>query len=968
MADITVEYVKKRGGLYKEVTEFEAGFTNDGVFGIDTGVKKYQRLKRGLINCEEAGIYGGGVDMTAKINAVYALAKVPVVDFNLDAGGEILITGTVTIPAGKVLRISPGTMLKTTGAGVVNGGIIQAGDKHQIFSGTKNFNPAGSAKSYVSVNWWGANNGVDENGAAISKAIQAVVKNQHLPTEIVFPDRQYNCTTPVFIYNWEVDRYAQAWVHLRGRHTSNSGGDCALVFSNPNWGGILMQQDKGSIIEGFRIQGTFAPPYTTQKAFFEQKLVDYGGAHGHRDTGQSPHCGINIDFARHNLPPDGGYPDLPAPPEGGSSWYRGVATNSGSSLITVRKCNINGWIVNYACSINGLTQNGDSMTFEESTTEVCKWAFSYGQDQTKNCVIKGILAWSRIHTFLTNRAHGVGGDGSSNGCPPTVSDVSIAGNVTRLFDIDTSGKGGFKSDNIFAEGLYKIGTVRGMPSSMSDSQINFNMVDYQNQLGDPDVHGNLENFEFNSCVLRNYNGAYNKRTRWEADGCTFNNVMFDRPPILQRQTAAKPNIFQHCKLLLPPGGAKGSMGYDTATAADFAYFLETVKYGKFKLIKDHSTSGTYTYEYDEADYDEREGIGTFAITIDPATRIGTLNLPLGYDKRFEMAGLYLHTVNVGNPNDVFFYDEAPFAPLDPVLGRIVSYDPATGATVVEDIQTGYVTGSYVVWLIHVKYVQRPFVGDMEYNNTVLTNVENSFPQVNDRIDVIYTKGKVTAVDTGAKTVTMSVIGNYNATDVLFNPPKSMRFDSPWPPYSNALDPNIFLFKGTKWHCQLEQAGTIKNAVFTITKSGYVLAGSGGRVRQAEWFQEPETRANPTTGIFEFLNPVTGLWEVIEGGGGGTTDVIDTFTLTADGERIIPAGFELVKIQVTSTNTYNGLFIGSGTTEETLGDLGGPYQLTALKPTVINTSVVADVTTTIYFTGITGSGSSFEFKLKKTPLL
>jgi hypothetical protein len=88
------------------------------------------------------GIYTGGVtDMTAKLNTVLAHAKIQTLELHTDGGGEILVTGTVTVPAGKTLKFRPGTKIKTTGSGVVNGGIIDATDKHQIFSGTKNVNP-----------------------------------------------------------------------------------------------------------------------------------------------------------------------------------------------------------------------------------------------------------------------------------------------------------------------------------------------------------------------------------------------------------------------------------------------------------------------------------------------------------------------------------------------------------------------------------------------------------------------------------------------------------------------------------------------------------------------------------------------------------------------------------------------------------------------------------------------------------
>jgi hypothetical protein len=180
-----------RGELWKEVSDWPSGYTNDGVFGIidaDSG-KKYIRTKKGLPTTDEVGIYANGNDMTARINAVFALSKVKTIEFHCEGAGnrEVLVTGTVTIPSGKTLKFRPGTTNQDHRIGRCDRRYHRRDrTSTRYFSGTKNVNPVGCARDYCSVNWWGANNGVDENGAVVTFAIQCININQPPANQIIF--------------------------------------------------------------------------------------------------------------------------------------------------------------------------------------------------------------------------------------------------------------------------------------------------------------------------------------------------------------------------------------------------------------------------------------------------------------------------------------------------------------------------------------------------------------------------------------------------------------------------------------------------------------------------------------------------------------------------------------------------------------------------------------------------------------
>jgi hypothetical protein len=857
------------GGVSKKVASFPSGSANDGnITGFVKDGNNYVNTRVGQRISQEVGIVADGVTaQNTRFSTVVGDANIQTLEIFQQGTGtkEILITSVINCGE-KTLKFRRGTMIKTTGSGKLTNFYTDADDNFQIFSGTMNVEPTGCTRGHMSVNWFGANNGTSENGAAITKAAQVIIKNQLNPDILYFPDRIYICSTPVFLYNWNVagSVYDQVYIHLKGRITSNGGSDTNLQFTSAcaNWFGIGFHNAKGCILDGLTVTGPFDPAYTTQKAFMELSETDYGSGTGCRMTRYTPNTGVSVDFARSTAPPDGGWPSLPAPPEGGS-WYRGPAVNSGSTAIIIRHCHITKWAVLVGYSTNGQTQNCDSMVIEHSTLDVCKYAVSYGQDQTKNCTLAYITAWSRIFCFMTNNTHG-----AQTGAPANISHLSLAANVNRIFKVDTSGRVGFKADNIDAEAFYRIGDVTGAPSSINDCKFAFALADYNYDpvlfpgrivLGGPDNYGNFLSVEFNNCLFRNLAEPYNKRVYFTAGNVDFNKCRFDRAPIINQNVANKPVHFKGCEV-----GGNGILGIDRETrGTGMNQLMTSLAYGKFTATIPSTVDGhlTFLYDFDYYDYEERVTLGAFTITVDASLRTGTLTLPTG------LATSYVLDVVLRRPyiydvgGTVTQYDNPSAYITSAVIGMLESYNNTTGAATIWDIPNNITTGSYYIGICFEKFIKQPFTCDTTAFGTTLDNIEYFFPEINDDVKAI-SEGIITAVNTGAKTATMASWASVTVSDSVFNFPAGIRVLSSLPPGSGVLSPAVFILKGTLWYTKEVVGTTIEDVVYEFSKSGYLSANGTTRIRQAEWFRRPKLRVNTTSGDLEYRDWGNGSWSTL----------------------------------------------------------------------------------------------------------
>jgi hypothetical protein len=343
-----------------------------------------------------------------------------------------------------------------------------------------------------------------------------------------------------------------------------------------------VQVGKSVIIEGLEIDGPFSKTFSSYDAFTKVSFSSFSTGSGCRDSANSPQCAICVDAFGISVPTDGGYPGYNGA-SGAPQWYRGPGggDQGGSTAVNIRNCRLFGNVVNIMYSPGGSIQNCESMIIDTCGVEMCKVGVSYGQDQTKNCVIRNIIAWQATHTLVTNKWYGNG----TKGCPPRVETVCIAGMVNRLYDINAAGKFGFSSYNNYGEGLFRLGEITGMPSSINDSHLDLciNTISPDASVtGAPDFAFSGQNVEFNTCTFRYYDNTYSRRMNFFASGCTFNNCSFDLPPIFQPDTGqnVRPNIFIGCKSHANQYGFISNVG-DTQTGVNMG---PRALVGKFNYV------------------------------------------------------------------------------------------------------------------------------------------------------------------------------------------------------------------------------------------------------------------------------------------------------------------------------------------------------------------------------------------------
>jgi hypothetical protein len=126
----------------------------DGVIYRKVGTEYFRRNFSGVVNAAWYNIVGDGTGKTSALSTLLNLAHIRVVEFSSIDLQDILITGTLTIPAGKELRFRNGCRL--VGSGTVNfgGSVVDCSYYQQCFGTSLNVTEMGN--TIFSPIWFGA--------------------------------------------------------------------------------------------------------------------------------------------------------------------------------------------------------------------------------------------------------------------------------------------------------------------------------------------------------------------------------------------------------------------------------------------------------------------------------------------------------------------------------------------------------------------------------------------------------------------------------------------------------------------------------------------------------------------------------------------------------------------------------------------------------------------------------------------
>lgn len=436
---------------------------------------------------------------------------------------DVVINGTLNIPAGKMIEIENGFKLK--GNGTVNGGSYHADYQQQIFDTSLTINPR-SVNQYFSVKWYGAKGNNTDDYTAIQKSMNTCIKN-NIRT-VYFPAGRYKISKPLIIRgtgNSNSDNQRSfCTLEILGESSfwdSNMGSEIVTTFNNAFAIGI--QNGKGCKIRKIKLTGLFTPPRTKNSQEFYSLPFEKFTDGKCRDSRNSPYAGIVIDpftnLPSNPLPPDGGYPSL-------LDYYGKSAklqTQSGSTGTELEELSISGFVVGICSSPNGLTRNAEITIINKVQFANCKLCISGGQDQEKGNRISDIYCWGGTHTvFGTDLYGGARMSGNWN-----IDHVNIAGGVVRFIYNDQHGYFPTFISNVFAESIGSFGIFNSqLASEVSDCIFDFA---YQSQAGVQNLLTSYgENVVFRSCSFRYYG---EKTPLLMSGNCVFDHCFFSGPVI-----------------------------------------------------------------------------------------------------------------------------------------------------------------------------------------------------------------------------------------------------------------------------------------------------------------------------------------------------------------------------------------------------------------------------------------------------
>jgi hypothetical protein len=880
----------KEGEFYLEATYNVPPQTpppDDGAITINSNtlsgkVYRYRRtIEDGLIDVRWFGALGdGSTSDNAAIQAAVDTTEGNTIFFGFPGNASYLIdTSSDITVAGKVLKFRDGNML--TGTGTVNGGIIDAGYRQQIFDTDITVNPSGTTTSMWSVMWYGAKPGIDSI-PAITKTIDTLNANNTLPITIFFPRQRYTIDSPIIVAKYNdvasPHQYDQCTIKLMGESGGTnmaSGGGTEIVCTATDTFAVGFHLCKSGGIESISITGQYTVPTMSPLDFYTADFSAYGDP-ACRDSQYSPYAGVVVDpFRANSLPPDGGYPGL-------SAYYLqapGNATGSGSTGLVFKDMFVTNFTVGFIASPNGQTQNGEVMTYDHIWVANCKAAFASCQAQEKTNVYKHIVCWGTVHTVFTNQDYGYHIDAGNI----IMEKVDIAGPVNRLFNWNCGGWYPSIIKDCYTESLGTFGsfTSGGISATIRDSVFDFVIPD-DGQLADPvpypvfhvDINRDIT---FSGCSFRMYGTGLpiNLSGAGSYERCTFERVPYVYPYEYGTGNGAYAQ-FRDCPLSF----TSGILGCTDMIRASLNQFSAYPVYGSYTLIDGNHERNSSWVQYSISGNDK---INYFEL-IDAATAI-----TIDSNRQYSFTSVAEEYYRLKDP--VLLISGADF-----YFGGTVT--DITGSTItVSYCPVNVADGTYDIYSCNTQNLYR-FIGDVTASNNQVTDIVDSGLGI---IDGSYLfspemQGYINITGVSGSTATANKNALITKPGAVFSPKglkQTFISDNPYAPAS-AFIPGTMIFK-TGDEIIDSSGGVVKK--YICTKDGmYAPAGPDTRIAQFSLEMNASSRAAftsddsiiiPAGGLIEgiILN-ATAMMTVTVGTTFGGTDIDAGAPLTAGVSSVI----------------------------------------------------------------------------------
>lgn len=363
---------------------------------------------------------------------------------------------TIVISMGKILH---GTLLHAD---------IDASVNQVIFDTSVNLIDCTTAKTPFSSIWFATSTSNVDNWWNLQKSINVCIGNN---LECFTPSGKYYYSHTLFLGRIANNAYAQTKLRFYGTNSFWDVGTGTQFFNTSSTeSGMNIQLNKGSEVDHIGLYGQFQSPVGFQIPY--NQFNDVKGKCG------EGYYGLVID----QNPPIDGY------------------TQSGSTGIHLHDIAIGNYTYALMLSPNKITLNNDILRVENFHGGDCKAAIVGCEAQQKGMVFDGVYCWGNTHTVIS-----IGRYGRAQAGDFKFLNGNIAGQVTRLFDINAASWYSTRIEGFYCENLYTIGDIStAVPIRITNSTFHINLgFDKTRAL----INANSDNAQMDNLIIRFYDGG-----------------------------------------------------------------------------------------------------------------------------------------------------------------------------------------------------------------------------------------------------------------------------------------------------------------------------------------------------------------------------------------------------------------------------------------------------------------------------
>lgn len=417
-------------------------------------------------SAESKSILSNGSDMTSAINTALSNSEVKGLVMNTKTGSNVVVNGTVTVPAGKYLVFNGN---KLTGTGTITGGTVIAYPDQQIFDTTLTITNVRAANNIIYPEWFGAVSGdATDDVVAIQKTADYLVANTVGAKILQFGSGEYRISKGVSFHKINVGgiEYDPINITIRGLNSAQitSGAMATIIrLTSDSSFAINIQEGKGCIIENIGLIGTNTLSYTNAQIFTPATTF----VAGNQSTNQySPQAGLVFDAFGNITEVGNRYKDF-------SDYYTNIS-NGGSTTCIIKNVRIEAFVVGVVMSPNGTTKNNEGHWFDHVWLGSVREGIVTCNNQERSVRLTNINCWTATKTLFANNVYGL-----QEGAIPMIDVVNVAGGVFQIMDFNGGGGSNLGSfSNIFAESMYRIGRFSGRGATFVNCQ--FHIADPNN--------------------------------------------------------------------------------------------------------------------------------------------------------------------------------------------------------------------------------------------------------------------------------------------------------------------------------------------------------------------------------------------------------------------------------------------------------------------------------------------------------